>query len=455
MKVLANQRAVQPLPRKLNRSLNLVEAISLATSDISPTTGVFANIPVVLALAGTGSFTVALLAAVTALCVAVTMAEIGSAFPQSGGIYSVISRVFGARVGFVALIAYLAEGIFIPAITSMGAATYLVAVFPQLNVHLVAVVIMLLATGIAIMNISATGKFTTGLLVLELLVVTGITVGCLLHLQQPVSTLFSGRVFVSGNVRPVTVTTMFAAMAVMLLSFNGFDSALNFSEELKGNQQRVGRSVITAAVIGIIAQLIPLALIMLAAPSLTAFLRAGNPVNYVAQSVLGGPGHVLLSLGIAVAMFACTIAVLLQFSRVLYTSGRDHMWFGALNRWLQSLHPRYQTPWKATILVGGLGVALNGISNLGDLVAFTAVLIVVLYASIGSCDLVARLRRTRLPYRSRLGVIAPIITIAASLYALSQQAPKNLLISAIILGLAGLTAVLRRPNVLIRKEATK
>lgn len=419
--------------KSLSKSLNIVETVSLAASDISPTSGVFLNIPVVIAIAGTGTISVAIIAGIIALCVALTMAEVGSAYPKSGGIYSVIHTILGKKLGFVALIAYLLEGAFIPAVTSMGAATYLVSVFPQLNVHFLAAFLMIIATGIAIMNISSTGKFTTFLLILELIVVLTITVASIMSMHQPLSTLFSNEILKNGSLTKVSLPTLFTAVAVMLFSFNGFDSALNFSEEMKGNSKSVGHSVLGAAGIGILAQVIPLIFIVLAAPTLKGFLGAKNSILFVANATLGGVVHNILSIGIALAMFACTISVLLQFSRVLFTSGRDQMWSRSINSFLQSIHPRFSTPWKATIFLGILDVILNFYSNLSDMISFTSVLVVLLYATVGVCDLIERNRKTNFPYRNTLGLVAPLITIAASLYALSQQEGKNLFISGIIL----------------------
>ncbi|MHA5104610.1 APC family permease [Oenococcus oeni] len=205
----------------LSKTLNIVETVSLAASDISPTSGVFLNMPVAIVMVGTGSFLVSLMAGIIAVCVALTMAEVGSAFPKSGGIYSVIHRVMGKKIGFLALVAYLVEGVFIPAVTSMGSATYLAAVFPALKVNLLAPALMLIAMLISIANISSTGKFTTFLLALELLVVLTITIACLLNLKQPVSVLFSTQVIHGNSFSNVSWPTIFSTIAVTLFSFNG------------------------------------------------------------------------------------------------------------------------------------------------------------------------------------------------------------------------------------------
>ncbi len=98
----------------------------------------------------------------------------------------------------------------------MGSATYLAAVFPALKVNLLAPALMLIAMLISIANISSTGKFTTFLLALELLVVLTITIACLLNLKQPVSVLFSTQVIHGNSFSNVSWPTIFSTIAVML-----------------------------------------------------------------------------------------------------------------------------------------------------------------------------------------------------------------------------------------------
>lgn len=436
----------------LDKSLNVFESVSVSVSDISPTTGVFLMIPVVLAMTGTGSFIVLLIAGVIALSVAFTMAELGAMFPNSGGIYSVIRRVLGKPIGFIALVAYLAEGIFIPSVVALGSASYVTLIFPGLNVNVVGLVIMLLATGIGIMNIGTSAKFTAFLLVLELLVVGIFTVAAFIHPHQSGSVLFSmTNVNANHVLGHVGIGTIFTAVTVMLLSFNGYDSGINFSEETSGDAQNVGRTVSRSALIGFLAQIIPLVAMLLAAPNLKSFLSSSAPVTLIGQESLGASASIILDLGAAIAMFACTIAVVLQFSRVLYSSGRDQAWPNAVSRGFSKLHPRFRTPWIGTVVLGGIGAVFCFLSNLGNLISFTSVLVVCLYALVAISWFVVKVRypKEERPYKIPIGIVAPILALVGAIAALTQQSAHDLITVACI----GLAAFLYYVLYLRRKSS--
>lgn len=430
---------------KLNKALGMFEAISIAVSDISPTTGVFLMIPVVLTLTGTASFTVVLIAGLIALSVAFTMAELGSMFPNSGGIYSVIRHVCGRPVGFVALVAYLGEGIFIPSVVALGSASYICNIFPSLNVNWVGLVIILLATGVAILNIASSAKFTAFLLALEILVVGVFTVAAFIHVHQSPSVLLTRTALDSNhNFTAVSWAQIFTAVTVMLLSFNGYDSAINISEETAGDARNVGKTVSRSALVGFLAQFIPLVAMILAAPEIKTLLSSSTPVSYIGQESLGGSAAIILNVGAAVAMFACTIAVILQFSRVLYSSGRDNAWPKAISRGFATLHSKLLTPWISSVVLGVIGAVFCFFSNIGNLISFTSVLVVCLYATIAVSWFIVKSKtpKAEKPYRNPIGIIAPIVAIVGSVAALTQQAHKDLITVACIVVVAYLYYVL-------------
>jgi amino acid transporter len=91
----------------------------------------------------------------------------------------------------------------------------------------------------------------------------------------------------SGSFIDVGPVVIFTAVTVMLLSFNGYDSAINFSKETTGESKNVGKSVFRAASTGILAQIIPLIAVLIAAPSIKELLSSKAPMSYVSESVMG------------------------------------------------------------------------------------------------------------------------------------------------------------------------
>jgi amino acid transporter len=61
-----------------------------------------------------------------------------------------------------------------------------------------------------------------------------------------------------------------------------------------------------------------------------------------------------VSAGVIAALFNNVIAACMVFGRLLYSSGRDRIWWQPLNRWLSYLQPRLRSPLIATLIVGAI-----------------------------------------------------------------------------------------------------
>lgn len=417
---------------ELNKTLGVLETVAVGVSDISPVTGLFVMFPVLIATTGTASLSVMLIAGLIALAVALAMGHLGSMYPDAGGVYSIIRRMLGKPTGFVALILYMSQGIFIPAVVALGAATYITNIFPALNLNIVAMVVILFAASIAVINIAASARFTAILLILELGVVGIFTVAAFFAMEQSPAVLFEMEVLNSAKeLTKVSPFAVFAAVSVMLFAYNGFDSALTLSEESSGEPKDIGKSVFRSALVGVSAQIIPAIALMLAAPSIVDLLSAKDPLVYVGTSVLGPKVDLLLNVGAAIAMIACTIAVILQFSRVLYASGRNQAWPNFISKAFSTLHPKFLTPWAGVLVLGVLGAILVLESNLEDLVTFTSVIIVILYALIAVSMFVSHTKKYEnvdKPYKVPLWPVVAFVALFGPVAALTQQDPMDLLI---------------------------
>jgi amino acid transporter len=62
----------------------------------------------------------------------------------------------------------------------------------------------------------------------------------------------------------------------------------------------------------------------------------------------------LVSAGVIVALFNNVIASCMVFGRLLYSTGRDRIWWEPLNRRLSYLSPRLRSPVIATLVVGAV-----------------------------------------------------------------------------------------------------
>jgi amino acid transporter len=419
--------------QELNRSLSVTRTVALAVSDITPVTSLLVIAPVVIATAGTGAFWAYLIAAVLALSVALCMAELGSIYPVAGGLYSIVTRVLGRRVGFLALLDYIGQAVFLPASVALGFGTYFSSLFPAVNPNLASFVVMVLIIGLAMLTIASNALITAFFLTLELLLLATLTVVGLANIEQPIGALFEPiKVSPGGGTTAVGIGLILAAVATGLFSFNGYDSAINFSEETQGEARNVGESVLIAALTGIFFEVVTLAAVILAAPSLAKLIGSDSPISYAFESAVGSAGSTIVIIGVLIAIFAANMAITLQFARIVYSTGRDRAWPGGINSALTKISDRFNSPWVAVLIVGGLAAILSLFSGLVAVVTFTAVLIIILYALIAVSALVSRIRQPDLPrpFRMPLWPVPPVVALIGVGIALTQQKVIDLLIVA-------------------------
>jgi amino acid transporter len=422
--------------QELNRAVSVLGTIALVVSDITPTASLLVIGPVVIAVAGSGSVWAYLIGCFIAINVALCMGELGSMYPVAGGLYSIVTRVLGRPIGFLALLDYIGQAIFLPASVAIGIGVYVQALNPDIPSNIAAGVVMILVTLVALLRINFNAVLTGFFLLLELIVVVVLALAGFTHWHQPLSILTSP---VLSDGTAVGVPLIFTAVAVAMFSVNGYDSAINFSEETKGSAAHVGQAVVGAAIIGIIFELVPFIAVVFGAPDLPSFLSSTTPLTDVARAAFGDTFVNIITYGAIIAIFNASLAITLQFARIVWSSGRDRAWPGPISDAIAKVHPTLRTPWVATLLTGGLAAVLCFQSTLVAVVTFTAVLLIVLYALIALSALVSRIQQkdASRPYKMPFWPVPPIIALVGTVVALTQQKILDLEIVAgiIIFGL--------------------
>jgi amino acid transporter len=422
---------------QLHRGLNILGNLALTLSDITPTASLLVVGTAVIATAGTGSLWAYLIAGFIAVNVALCMGELGSMFPVAGGLYSIVTRVLGRPIGFLALLDYIGQAIFLPASVAFGVGTYLNSLYPSLSTKWIAAAMMILVALIACLDVRFNAVMIAFFLALEIGVVVMLGLAGFLHTHQSLSTFTHPHMAAgTAGIGPVATSAIIAALATGLFSVNGYDSAINFSEETEGSASSVGKAVVLAASIGIVFEVIPFIGVSLGAANLPAFLHSSTPLTDVVRTSFGHTAVDIVTWGAILAIFNASLAITLQFARVTYASGRDKAWPLPISNALAWVHPRFKMPWVATMLVGILGAILCAQSSLISVVTFTSVLIIILYALIAISSLVSRMRQRELerPFRMPLWPLAPLIALAGVGIALSQQKGSDLIICAAIFG---------------------
>jgi len=419
--------------QELKRAINTLGNVALVLSDITPTASLLIIGTVVIATAGTGSLAAYLIGGFLALMVALCMGELGSMFPVAGGLFSIVTRVLGKPIGFLAMLDYMGQAVFLPASVAIGIGVYLAVFIPGIPQRLIAAIVMIIVTGVALLAIRFNAVLTGFFLALESAVVLALALSGLVHLQQPLSivthpVMTNGK----GGLTDVGLGLVIAAIAVAMFSVNGYDSAINFSEETEGEARHIGRAVVVAASIGVALEVGTFLLVFFGISDVAKFVASSTPLLDAAKNSFGTTFYNIVAIGAIIAIFNASLAITLQFARIVWAAGRDRAWPGVISDWIGKVEPKRGAPWVATLIVGALATILSFQGTLIAVVTFTAVLLIVLYGLICISALVSRYTQKDLPrpWKMPLWPAPPIIGLVGVAIALTQQKIGDLLLVA-------------------------
>jgi amino acid transporter len=419
--------------QELKRAINTLGNVALVLSDITPTASLLIIGTVVIATAGTGSLAAYLIGGFLAINVALCMGELGSMFPVAGGLFSIVTRVLGKPIGFLGMLDYMGQAVFLPASVAIGIGVYISVFNSNIPSNVAAAIVMILVTGVALLAIRFNAVLTGFFLALESLVVLALAVSGLVHLQQPLSivthpVMTNGK----GGLTDVGLSLVIAAIAVAMFSVNGYDSAINFSEETQGEAKHIGRAVVVAASIGVALEVGTFILVFFGVPDVAKFVSSTTPLLDAAKNSFGSTFYYIVAIGAIIAILNAALAITLQFARIVWAAGRDRAWPSVISEWIGKVEPKRGAPWVATLIVGVLATILSFQGSLIAVVTFTAVLLIVLYGLICISALVSRFTQKDLPrpWKMPFWPAPPIIGLVGVVVALTQQKIGDLLLVA-------------------------
>lgn len=364
------------------RSMKLVGALLITLSSLTPASSVFIIVPGIVQQAGTGALISFLAAAFVSVFVALVYAELSSAFPFTGGEYTMVGRVLGPFPGFIVLGVNLMVLLLNIAVVALGIGPYLAPIIGHVDPAWAALVSVIFTTLCALLNIRTNALITGVFLALEVLALVILAALGFLHVERPLAPMFTAPVTLSGGALvPAGLTALGLAGSASVFANYGFGNAIFLGEETHDATRHISRAVLLALLIGVLAQAVPLAAVLMGAPDLKALLGSDTMFSdFVAQR--GGPIlSLVISLSVALSILNCNIAFVILVARLLFSTGRDKVWPDAANQALMRIHPRFKSPWVATLCCGFLAGGLCFVP-LNVLLVLTGTAIVVVYGAL-------------------------------------------------------------------------
>ena len=342
----------------LSRSLGVGGNVLITLSGISPASSVFVLGGAALAAYGTGVFWGFAIAGVISLLIAYCYAELASRHPVAGGDYSLVSRTLGPATGVAVFFVGLVTLPLIVAVFALGVADYLGVAIGGLDPVWTAVVVTVLATATACLNIRTNAWVTGAFMVVELAALALLTVLGLVHVERPITALLDPQAIdaATGGLAPLGIAGIVIAVTQGIFSYNGYGGAVYFAEETKNARRSIARAVLLSALVTVAAEIIPLTAILLGTHSLTDLFGADLPVEAFLDERAGHAVTVFVLISVALAIVNAIIAIALQSGRLLFAAARDKALPAAVAAPLTKVSDSAKMPWVATIVMGVFAV---------------------------------------------------------------------------------------------------
>jgi amino acid transporter len=326
---------------------------------------------------------IALAYAVGGLAMAFTAAsysQMSRAFPMAGSVYTYAGRGIAQPVGFLAGWMILLDYVLVPGLLYLIAGFAMNAIVSSIPVWAWVVGFVLLNTVVNYFGIEFTARVNKIMLVAELVVLA-------VFLVIGVIALARGEGNGSGALTPIynsdtfSVSLVFGAVSIAVLSFLGFDGISTLAEENRDSARSIGKSMIAALALAgtlFIVQTWIAALLVPNPEGLIADGDAGGTAFYDAAEAASGHWlYVVTAVATAIAWgFANSLVAQAATSRLLFAMARDRQ----LPSFLAKIHPTRRVPVNATFLVAAVSLVLgvymsnrdDGISLMSTLVNFGA-----------------------------------------------------------------------------------
>lgn len=340
---------------------------------------------------------------VTALCGALSYAELGASLPRSGGEYNFLTETYHPAVGFVSGWVSATIGFAAPtALAAITFGTYLASVVPELSPRWLATSLIIALAAVHGSTRRASGGTQRAFTYLKVVLVAAFCVlgWTLTDTVQDINFLPT-----RGD-GPLIVSGAFAvALIYVNYAYTGWNAATYLIDELDRPRETLSRILLTGTGIVMVLYLLLNYTFLYVAP---VDAMAGRlEVGYVAaQFIFGGTGAAIMGVVLALLLVSTVSAMTLAGPRVLLVIGQD---FEAL-RFLARTNG-HGVPVAAIVLQSALAVLLVLTATFESILVFAGFTLGVSTLCTVAGLFVLRWRRPGLerPYRVPLYPLPPLV----------------------------------------------
>jgi len=246
---------------------------------------------------------------------------------------------------------------------------------------------------------------------------------------------------------------VFRAAGVIFFAYIGFDAVSTAAQEAKKPQRDMPIGILGSLAVCTVLY-IAVCLVLTGIVKYTQ-LNVGAPVAVAIDSL--GPKvawlRPIIKIGAIAGLSSVILVMMLGQPRIFFTMAKD----GLLPPVFSNVHPKFRTPWLATLLTGGIAMVLAGLFPIGLLGELVSIGTLLAFAIV--CGGVFVLRFTdpqiRRPFRTPLFWLVCPLGVFSCLYLMSHLPPDTWarLIVWIVIGLIVYFLYGQRHSVLNRRPA--
>ncbi|PTD94100.1 amino acid transporter [archaeon SCG-AAA382B04] len=403
---------------ELARDLGFLEAYTLGLGTMIGA-GIFVLPSVAAGSAGPASIISFIGGGLMSLLAALSLSEMATGMPKTGGSYYYVNHSLGPLFGSVAGWCMWIGLMFSSAFYMRGFGQYVAN--GNLGIVAAALIMAAILTGVNYYGVKETGGLQNIIVILLIgLIVLFISIG-IFHVD--ISNLTP---FVTNGWNNVAT-----AIGTLYVSFIGFEVIASSAEEIKKPQKNLPLSMIAA----VLTPTSLYALVMFVSIGVlgTQALAASTiPVADVASKFIGPIGGIAMIIGAIFATVSSANASILSASRINFAMGKDKI----LTNWLNQIHKKFQTPYRSILLTGIVILALIAIGVAIDTLAKVAGFAYLITYTLVHVSLIVMRRVDPEEYQPSFKIplypILPILGIVSSIAVLIMMDPLVIGIGSII-----------------------
>ncbi|GEK87558.1 APC family permease [Microbacterium aerolatum] len=343
----------------LARRLSLTDAVAIGLGSMIGA-GVFSVWGPATAAAGSGLFIALAIAAVVAFCNATSSAQLAAVHPVAGGTYAYARAEIGPWWGFVAGWSFLIGKLASCAAMAMTFAAYAAPAGWETVIAVAAVA--------ALAAVNCFGVTRTALLTRILVVVS------LLGLAVVVAIGFSSASTADPTPLPdLTAYGVLQGAGLLFFAFAGYARIATMGEEVRDPARSIPRAIVLALTGALIvyALVAVVVVLTLGADAATHAAPLAAVVDAAGLTVL----EPVVRIAAATASLGALLALLTGIGRTTLAMARE----SDLPRFLGAVHPRWQVPYRAEILVALIVIAVVLVADLRGAIGFSSFGVLLYY----------------------------------------------------------------------------